>query len=808
MKRSVLILLTILFSIQQNSFSKSDNIRGSVIDQQQKPVEFANVVLLNKEDSSLVKAALTDETGNFIFEGIPQGQYVLLIAQIGFEKYEAPIAYNSELLELPAIKLEGTTVALKEARIEAVRPLIEHRVDRTVLNVENSIVNTGSTLLEILKRSPGVSVDNDGNISLKGKQGVMIMIDGKPTYLSASDLTNMLRQMRSEELSQIEIITNPSAKYDAAGNSGIINIVLKKKQNLGFNGSVHSSYGQGVYPDFSSGINLNYRNEKFNAFGSYNFWRGFYFEDNHLVRKFKEEEYTSTLDQNTFDKAKNDNHNSRVGMDYYLNDRNTIGFLVKGSLSTNDDKTTSTTEVYNQNAYPDSGYTTINKSDSKWSNYTANLNYRLVLDTVGSELTADVDFARYDNQSNFYFETDHFSNDPTYVPYKVLEKNHQPANITIQAAKIDWNHPLNKKMKVEGGGKTSFVTTDNDVKYYNIVEGEEVLDPGKSNHFNYTENINALYINWSGEFGKVGLQTGLRGEQTIAKGEQMTTAEDFKRDYLQLFPSAFVSYKITEKHQLGVTYSRRIDRPAYQDLNPFRYFLDPQTFQEGNPNLQPQLTNSFEFSHTFMGAITTAINYSHTNNAMTKVTKQIDSTRTTYVTTENFDSHDNFGFSLSIPYEISKWWLTSNNFNVFNNRFQGEVAGGAIDQQLTTFMFNTNNSFKLPKGWSVEVSGYYNSEMVWGTFLLAPQYSVGAGVGKSFLHERLRLKVDLNDIFWTERTNATMKYNNVDATFKQINDTRFFRIHLSYNFGKQTVEQARRRRGGAEDEQNRVKTGK
>ena len=808
MQLKIVSLLFLFFFSQNLIASKTNDIRGLLTDQQKRPVEYANVVLLNAVDSSLVKVSLTDEAGKFSFEGIMQGKYVLLIEQIGYKKYTLPLTMSNVVIEIPEIRLEGSTVKLNEATIIAQKPLIEHRIDRTVINVENSLINTGSTLLEILKRSPGVTVDNDGNISLKGKQGVLVMIDGKQTYLTASDLSNMLKSMRSDDLSEIEIITNPSAKYDAAGNSGIINLKLKRKQNLGFNGSVHTSYGQGVYPDFSTGINLNYRIEKLNTYGSYNFWRGYYFQDNQLIRRFNETEYISSFDQHTYDKAKNDNQNAKAGLDYTINDKNTIGLLVKGNLSTNDDKTTSTTEINNQTQAVDSGFTTFNINNSKWNNYSLNLNYRWLVDTLGTELTADADYAQYENVSDFDFKTIHFSADPSYNPYTELERNHQPASITIQSVKVDYSHPLNKKMKLESGVKSSYVTTDNDVKYYNIVNQIDHLDTGKTNHFNYRENINALYINWSGEFGKLGLQLGLRGEQTIAKGKQLTTSQNFNHNYFQLFPSAFVSYKVNEKNQFGINYSRRIDRPAYQQLNPFRYFLDPQTYEEGNPGLQPQLTNSFEFSHTLMGAITTSINYSHTGQAMTKVSKQVDSTRTTFVTTENFDTHDNYGLSLSIPYEITKWWLTSNNFNIFNNRFEGIVSGGAVKKQLTTFMFNSNNSFKLGNNWSFELGGYYNSRMVWDAFIIEPQYSFSAGIGKSFLHDKLNIKINMNDLFHTELTAAAIRYNNINADFKQINDTQFVRFHINYSFGKQTVEQARRRRTGAEDEQNRVKTGK
>lgn len=806
--KNLFIIVVQIFSALTVLAQSKGNITGTVNNNQRQPVAFANAILQRSSDSSLVKGALTDDNGKFSFDDIEAGNYLLVIAQVGYSKYTAPVVHTGSDQLLPAITMGEGVVNLNEASVEGTKPFIEHRVDRTIVNVENSIVNAGSTVLEILKRSPMVGVDNNDNVSLKGKQGVLIMIDGKPTYLSGNDLTNMLKNMRAEELAQIEIITNPSAKYDAAGTSGIINIKLRKKQNLGFNGSFNVSYGQGVYPDFNTGVNLNYRNEHVNVFGSYDYGQNFYFEKNNLVRRFKELDYTSVFDQNAFDKANGDHHNTKAGIDYFINSKHTIGLLVKGNFNSNTDRLISTTEIKNLGVVSDSGYTTINNNTGQWDNYTINLNHQFAIDTLGKELSADVNYGHYANHSKFNFETSHFSQDPSYAPYISIEKNDQPAEIIIKTAKVDYSQPFHKNMKIETGVKGSHVTTDSDVKYYNVIEGKDLLDPGKTNHFNYTENINAAYVNWSGEFGKWGLQGGLRAEQTVAEGKQLTTSQNFKHDYLQFFPSAFISYKLNDNNQFGANYSKRIDRPAYQRLNPFRYFLDPNTFQEGNPNLQPELTNSFELSHTFKNTITTTLNFSHTTDAITEVTKQIDSTRTTYVTTENFDARDNFGISISVPYEITKWWLTSNNINVFNNRFTGTVSGGAVDKRLTSYMINTTNSFKLKHGWSFEISAYYNSKMVWGTFLIDPQYSVSAGISRKFFNERLSAKADINDIFHTEKTTAKVRYNNIDFDFHQLYDSQFVRFHLTYNFGKRTIEQSRRRQLGVEDEQRRVGGGR
>ena len=807
MKNYSTIFFCFLFAFRMQA--QTGTISGVLKDKNGSSIAFANTVLLHATDSTLVKAAITDESGKFEFENVNAGRLLFMTLQVGYKSFSKEIEFKGINYAMPDVVLDAGVVNLKEAHITATKPLIEHQVDKTVVNVENSIINTGSTAIEILKRSPGISVDNDGNISLKGKQGVLVMIDGKPTYLSASDLFTMLKNMRSDELSKIEIITNPSAKYDAAGNSGVINIKLRKKQNLGLNGSARVSYGQGVYPDFGTGINLNYRNQKFNVFGSYDYEQSFYFEKNTLLRNFQQGDDVSKFDQFTFDKARSENHSSRAGMDIFINSKHTLGVLSKVNFNTNDDKTVSTTYISkNLLTVPDSGYSTVNKSNGKWNNYSFNINHRFEMDTTGRELTTDIDFAKYENRKDFNFVTDYFSDLPGYIPYTETERNEQPATITIQSAKMDYSQPVGIKMKLEAGLKSSYVVTDNDVRYFKIIDNTDIPDTGKTNRFTYRENINAAYVSLQREFGKIQAQLGLRAEQTSAKGEQLTTNKNFTHDYLQLFPSAFLSYKPNDKNQFGLNYSRRIDRPAYEQLNPFKYYLDPRTYQEGNPDLDPQMTHSVELSHTYLDAITTTINYSHTVQAMTEISKQNEATYTTFVTTENFEAHDNYGLSVTIPYQITKWWLTSNNINVFNNQFKGLVESFEVNKRLTTYMAYTYNSIKLPRGWTVELSAYYNSKMVWATFLIDPQYSVSAGIAKSFFKDRLNLRVNINDIFKTEQSTASVKYNKIDFTFHQVQDSQFVRFHLAYNFGKRTVEQARRRNSGAQDEQNRVRTGK
>jgi iron complex outermembrane recepter protein len=785
----------------------TSTVTGHLEDSKNNPAAFTNVILLHANDSSIVKGGISNESGIFSFENIEAGNYIVLVSQVGDKFYSSPFSVkdNEERFNLGKISLPENALTLKEVQVSAFRPFIEHRIDETIINVENSIIDAGGTALEVLQRSPGVTVDNEGNIRLTGKQGVLVMLDGKPTYLSAKDLYEMLRNTSSDQLSQIVIITNPSAKYDAAGNSGIINIKMKKKQNLGLNGSARLSYGQGVYPDFGTGFNLNYRNEKLNAFGGYDFMRAFYFERVTNIRRFREPNYTSEFNQYTFDKGGFYSNNFRAGLDYYAGKKSTIGILVKGNLFNNHDNTTATTDIKNISDTPDSSYVTEVINDSKWNTVSANLNYLYKLDTLGSEFSADVDYAQYDNASDFTFNTYHYFHNGT-PGYWEKASNKQPASIDIRSFKVDYLKQMKNKKKFEAGAKSSIVTTDNDVRYVNYYNGVGVTDTGKTNHFNYEENINAAYFNFSAEFGKLGVQTGLRAEQTRSEGRQAVHNASFSHDYIDFFPSAFLNYTFNDKNQTLLSYSRRLDRPNYGQLNPFRYFIDPYNFFEGNPNLNPQFTHVFEFKYTLNRLYSLGFNYSHTVDAMTQIAKQIDSIHTTYITTENLDENDHYGMTLSVPFHVAKWLQSSNNLVLYNNRYHGISSVGEVDKSITTFSFHSHNSFTLTKGWRAELSGYYRTKALYGTTLSNPNGSVSIGVSKRFLKDRFMLRVQVNDIFHTDITTSVINYQNINVDFKRIYDSQFIRLHLSYSFGKNTVARARHRSTGAEDEQNRINT--
>ena len=823
------LLLTILTLLSLNSFKTNaqGKISGQITDDKSKIVEFASVILLKAKDSTLVKGALSDGSGSFEFEKIPSGEYLVNISQMGYKKFYTPkfsLTTDNPSVKLLNLVLSEDTKQLAEVQVVAKKPFIEQQIDRTVVNVENSIVSAGATALEVLEKAPGVTVDKDGNISLKGKQNVIVLMDGKPTYMSASDLANLLRNMQSSQLEKIEIMTNPPAKYDAAGNAGVINLRTKKNQNMGLNGSATVGFGYGFYrslPKQNGSLNLNYRQGKLNLFGNFSGNNRKSFQINEINRKFVENgKPLSGFDQVADSDKKNNSISYKIGADYFLDSKNTIGVLFNGMSGNYSELLDNQAIVKNSLGIQDS--TSITKGDinNDWSNYSANVNFKHIIDSTGKEWTMDVDYARYNAGNLMMYRT------AKYDLQNILRQTRNEDGITaskinIYSIKGDLVYPINKTSKFEVGLKSSYVNSNNDMRF-EFLSGDlnnRVLDPTRTRDFLYKENINAGYINYSKQFKKLSVQLGLRVENTIGQGT-LKSVELLNRNYTNIFPSVFFREKLSEKHQLGLSYSRRIDRPSYEDLNPFLYFLDPYTFQKGNELLQPQYTDALEMSHTFMDAITTTINYSRTNGVMTDILQQNNALKLTNVTKYNIGYVDNFGIAFSVPVPITKWWFSNTYFNLYNNHYVGDIpkitigANGAenttfqpLDARATTYNANMTNQFTLPKKFSLELSGWYQSGFIEGQLIGKPMGAVSFGIQKKMLKDKATLKLNVNDVFWTQKFRGSFAFNDIDVQIVNRWESRTARMTFTYRFGNNKVASARQRQTGLDDEKGRVKSG-
>jgi outer membrane receptor protein involved in Fe transport len=383
-----------------------------------------------------------------------------------------------------------------------------------------------------------------------------------------------------------------------------------------------------------------------------------------------------------------------------------------------------------------------------------------------------------------------------------------PQDINIYSAKVDYSHPLKKGAKFEAGIKTSFVKTDNNAIYDSLNYGLRVRDIGRSNHFIYEENVNAAYVNFSKPLNKKLFgQVGLRVENTNSKGNQVTTGIKFDKQYTQLFPTLFLQYTANAKNSIGFNYGRRINRPDYEDLNPFILFLDKYTFEQGNPNLQPQFSHNIELSHTYKGFLTTTLNYTRTTDIINDVLEQNTDRNETFVKKANIAKQRQYGIAISAGGQIKKWWSGNIYANAYNNLFEGIVNGDNVKISATTAQFNVSNQFKFGKTWGAELSGFYRTKGVEGVFQIDGFGMMNMGVNKQIWKGKGSLRLNVRDVLYSQKIQGDIKYSNIDAHFQQVRDSRQVALGFTYRFNKGKVGGQKRRTGGAGDEQNRVKTG-
>lgn len=808
MNRIFLFLLFCSFStFAQNS------LHIITLDEQKEPVPFATVLLKKASDSVLVKGMNTNEKGELLATNLPKGKFFLLVQSTGLTSHQVslPEIGAETQIELGVLSLKAQIKELAEVKVSATKPFIEKKLDKTIVNVENSVMAAGNSTLELLERSPGVIVDKDGNISLRGKSGAKVMIDGKISYLTGQDLSNYLKNLPADQISQLEIMSNPSSKYDAAGTGGIINIKLKKNANIGLNGSANATIAQGFYARQSAGINLNYRKNAWNWFGNGSFVNRTTMEKNGLTRNFAVQ---NEIWENSFG-YKNENQSLQLkgGVDWYYSKKTTLGLLVSGNVNQYTLQNGLNQTIQLKDLVPQFRLNTYNQIDNPNNNVSTNFNFKHAYDSTGRELTIDLDYARFVDNSGSNLRSQFLKGNYTSLRVDSLLKNDSKSLIDQYSFKLDYVVPSFWKSKWGMGLKSSYVKTDNDLQFRGKNEGEAAFTflTGQSNHFIYKESIHAAYLNSERSIGKFSYQLGLRGEWTLADGQSeayVANSKDssFHRNYAQLFPSAFLQYELSKKHTFGINYSRRIDRPNYGDLNPFVFFLDNYTFKVGNPMLTPQLTNSLELSHTFLGAFTSTFGYSHTSNVITEILKQDTETRKSYQTTANMAERTNYSFGISLPIPITKWW--SSNSDLYFNRAElsGQIGSVSINPARNMFYVSSNHIFTLPKDFRLEVGGNYFSGGLESAFIFGAGGAFNVGIQKLVLNKRGTLRLNAQDLFYNSNPDVTIKYGDLDIYVRPRNDSRVVRLNFSYRFGNMSIKGARERSTGLESEKSRVKS--
>jgi hypothetical protein len=794
-----LTLPTFLFGQNNDNYQISGYIQIENLEK----MAYIEVYLFRNSDNSLLKTELTDENGKFIFQSISKGDYTLKINSdsklITIKTFDL---HNN--LELGSITVEKTAEKLQEVVIEKKKPFIERKLDKLIVNVENSIASAGSSVLEVLQRSPSVMVNDDSGINLKGKSGVVVMIDGKPSPLSGADLITYLKSIPASNIQTIEIISNPSARYDAAGNAGIINIKFKKDKNQGFNGSATIAYGQGIYAKPSANTSLNYRNKKWNLFGSYSYSNPKNFTYFFINRKFFDvnQNLESTFEQESYTKQPISSNNARFGVDFYSSEKTIIGVLFNGNWNTNERNGNTNATITDANGQLD--YTTktgILLDENRFNGF-ANLNFKHTFSS-GKELTTDVDFGSFDSKTLQDIRNINSNPDGSIISDSKLATN-QTGIIKVKSIKTDYSQAFSEKSKLELGIKSSLVSSDNDVKFYDVVSNQNVLDPNRSNHFLYDENINALYGSYSTSYEKWDFQGGLRIENTNTKGKQLATNETFSRNYTNFFPNLVVNRTFSENNSLSFTYAKRIDRPTYRQLNPFKIFVDSYTYVVGDPTLNSVITNLFEINHTFKGKYITTLSYNKSKESITDIFVQDDITRISYQIPANIQDFEQYNLGIYIPFNYKKVVTSTLSGSVYLNKYSSPLQGGNLQQNFTSWDMNLNNTFALGKGWSAELTGYYQSKMVWGLFYIKDLAQITAGIQRVSKDKNSTLKLSISDIFLTNHIAVEVDYQNQEFYTDRTWDSRVMTISYTYRFGKNTVAKARQRSGGMDDEKKRA----
>ena len=779
-------------------------IKGKLTNGQQTKLDQVTIHLLKASDKSLVKLESSNTEGEFIFEKLPAGSYLLTTQSMAFAKYEsAPIVLDKDI-DLGKINLQETSKALKEVTVTATKPFVQQQYDKTVLNVASSISAVGSTALEVLAKAPGITLDQNDNIAMRGKQGVIVMIDGKLVPMSGEDLANMLKGMQATQIEKIDLITNPSSKYDAAGNAGIIDIRLKKGNNIGTNANATLSFGQGKYAKLNPSLNFNHRTKVANVFGSYNYGFNRNFNKLDILRDFYSSSnlLTGSNNYNNYFKFQFDNHNARLGSDFYINKNVVVGFAANGSYNDGNVNTNSFANSYNGQSQATGSFKTIGTNTPKRSNNSLNLNYRHTIDTTGKELSADFDFASFGSNELQNNLTNYFNANggAAQTPYQL--RGNLKGDLTIKSFKIDYQQPIKSlNAKLEIGVKSSWVNSDNDVQFFNLSNGGSVLDLTKSNHFIYDENINAAYLNANRSWKKFSLQLGLRLENTNATGLQVTDNTTFDRNYTQLFPSGYIGYKFTDNSDLGVSLSRRINRPSYRQLNPFKVFLDPLTYSTGNPYLKPELSNSFELTHTYKQKYITKLGYSKTTDNILTILSPDGQPNSVIQTNRNLAEFDYYNLSFGFPVQIGKWLNSTNNALAFYGKYSGNLANTNLSLSRVSFNFNSSNQIKINGSTTAEVTGNYQSRSYYGPLDIKGNWGLTVGVQKQLLDKKASLRLSVSDIFYTTKVDAFTLLSGYGEQFYQSRDTRVGTLSFSYRFGRSQV--ASSRRTGAADEEKR-----
>jgi outer membrane receptor protein involved in Fe transport len=806
--KSILTTLTVYLFFLGISLAQSGFIKGNLINSEG-PVIYANIALYSSQDSSLIKVATSDEDGLFRIPSVLPGKYYLKASYVGLQElvFTGINLTAEQELDLGPLEMLAVAQELETAVVKAQRAMVEVKPDRTVFNVEGTVNSIGDDGIELLRKAPGVLIDNNNNISVLGRSGVRIFINGKRLPLEGEELSNYLQNLSAEQIDRIDIITNPGARYEAEGNAGIIDIRLKKSDDAGANGSLSSTISQGRYLTKRINATGNYKNKRLNAYGSLG-W-----SDNERFNQMIFDSYQNGVFIAEKNRVFNEgtNYLTRFGADFNLSDNHSVGIIVSQNFFDRNSSSNSKNEIASIDTpnQVDSLLIASSLGDNQNISGTYNINYRY--NKGKSILNIDLDYGQFNidntnDQPNLYYDAEGKTLLSTANTY--FETG---TNIDIATFKLDYENSLFGGT-IGLGTKISQVVTDNTFLFFDVPEEERIRNDLRSNIFEYDEKVYAAYINYQRKLSdKWNMSAGLRSETTDAVGELMPflseLAEDpVKQDYTNLFPNIGLTYSVSRSNTLSLNYGRRINRPEYDVLNPFEGQLSELSFRKGNPFLIPEIVNNIEIGYTLKYRYNFKLAYSQTTDQITRLISPDDKDpRAGFITWENLAKQTVYSANISAPVSIGEVWNAFFNLNASYIDNQADYGDGAIvDVQAFSYNIYQQHSFNLPKGFVAEISGWYNGPGIWGgVFEYDPTWSLNLGLQKRFFQDKLNVKLSGNDLFYETGWSGYSEFNGLRSEGRGNWDSRRATLSLSYNFGNKKLK-VKSRKSGLEEESSRV----
>jgi len=800
--KSIFLLFTI-FSINLNAQS-SYTITGLIQDSDGGSMAYSNVLLLKANDSTLVKGTLAREDGTFELENISSGSYIVQGSMIGYKSTNSKPFDLSQDYHTETIVLSGFET-LDEVTIVAKKQLFEQKVDRMVINVESSIVSSGSSALEILERSPGVLVNRQSNaISLAGKDGVVIMINGKTSYVPISSIVQVLEGMSADNIETIELITTPPANFDAEGNAGFINIVLKKRADLGLNGSYSLSAGYGKGETTNNNLNFNYRKNKVNLFGSYSFSNDRRDQFISTSREYEENNNLLFTETVTDRDPRQRNHNMRFGIDIQATAKTIFGILLNGF----DNRWSM--DAFNEsfdmeNGVPTSYLDLDNTEINHKKHFGANINLKHDFNK-DKFLSLDLDYLKYDFNNPTDYANSFYDENRVFINEELLRsRKNTPLNTLV--GKVDYSNKLSDKIKIEFGAKATKNNFENDVSVEDLVDNNWVIDPSLTNKSNLDEKIYAGYGSMDYNFSeKTSIKFGLRFEYTDTFLETDTDGAVVDRQYGEWFPSIFLNRKFSDDLSMNVSYSRRITRPTFNDLAPFVIFFDPDTFISGNASLQPAISKSAKYAINYKSYFF-SIQYTDEKGSIARFQEYIDEvTGRLIFEAANLDYTRTFSTTLGFPIKISSWWKTQNNLTYNKQNVRTFYNDEPIELSLGNFSVNSSHSFKISTKFSAELSGFYSGPSFFGSAKYDEVYGINFGAQQNFGDKWGTLKFSITDLLDSVKFTGGTDLPEQNIKTRNVFDfsNRTFILTYSRNFGNQKLQSKRERETGSEEERRRA----